>query len=74
MKLMFHWDKTNWKQEMENSSRASKESFTYEIILSTKSQSQGDQATTKYKDKTWCQVLWFDFTEDLFSTLLGERH
>ena len=52
MKLMFHWNKTNCKQEKENSCRAWKEAFTYKIILSTKSQSQGDQVITKYQDKT----------------------
>ena len=52
MKLMFHWNKINYKQEKENSSRAWKEAFAYEIILSTKSQSQGDQVITKYQDKT----------------------
>ena len=39
-------------QEKENSSRAWKEAFTYEIILLIKSQSQGDQVITKYQDKT----------------------
>ena len=73
MKFIIYWNKTNCKQEKENSSRAWKEAFTYEIILLDKSQSQGDQVITKYQDKTWCQVLWFNFTEDLFSTLLGER-
>ena len=52
MKLMFHWSKTNCKQEKENSSRAWKAAFAYEIILLTKSQSQGDQVITKYQNKT----------------------
>ena len=39
-------------QEKKNSSKALEEAFTYKIILSTKFQSQGNQATTKYQDKT----------------------
>ena len=51
---MFHWNKIKHQQEKENSSKAKEEAFADEIVPSTKSQSQGDQATTEYQDKTWC--------------------
>ena len=57
MKLLFHWNKINCKQEKENSSRAWKEAFAYEIILITKFQSKEIklQQNTRIKQDDLCQ-------------------